>query len=187
MAIRKVTEGIGSWNSKTPFPKDRYAICCIEESFAPSKGSGNPMITRVWEIVSPEVVTNGDRQMNVAGLKMTQYCITKVKDPETKEWDSEKSDKAFGRFATELQLLGYPPEQDVDDENPPLFAKGKTVDAIVSAKKDVARKNPTPEQLRKGQRFGDPIKDANGKDVETYQLQIESILGLSDIKVDAAY
>ena len=185
MAIRKMNEGISSWNSKMPFPKDRYQIACIEESFAPSSG-GSPMVTRKWEIVSPEVVQQGERSLNVGGLQLTQYLVTKVKDKETGEWDKEKSDKAFGRFCDELVNLGFDGTE-VDDENPPLIAKGKTVDAILYAKEDVARKTPTPEQLKKGQRYGDAIKDANGNDVKSYQLQIDSILGLATTQVNQAY
>ena len=186
MAVRNINEGISSWNNKKPFPRDRYAITCIEETFGLSKSSDNPMITRVWEISSPETVQQGDKKMNVAGLKINQYVTTKVKDPKTGGWDAEASDKNFGRFRDELVLMGFT-EEAIDDEAPPLFAKGKTVDAIVYAKADKARKSPTPEQLAKGQKQGDPIKDQDGKEVVTYQLAIDSILGLSTTQVGANY
>lgn len=183
--IRKLNEGVSSWTSRMPWPKDRYSITCIEESFGPSSG-GSPMITRKWEIVNPEIVQFGEKNMNVAGLQITQFLVTKVKDKETGEWNQEKSDKAFGRFVEELQTVGYT-EESIDDENPPLFMKNKTVDAIVYAKEDVARKAPTPEQIKRGQRYGDPIKDADGNDVKSYQLQIECILGVSQTKVGVAF
>jgi len=186
MAIRKLSEGISSWNSKTPFPKDRYQLTCIEEEFGKSKG-GNPMITRTWEITAPELVMNGDKQLNVAGLQTTQYVTLKVKAEGGDGWDIQKSDKAFGRFRDEALTLGLDPDTEVDDENPPLIAKGKTVDAILYAREDVARKPPTPEQLRQGRRFGDEIKDVNNKSIKTYTLQIECILGVVEGGPTVAY
>ena len=55
MAIRNTTDGVGSWNNRMPFPKDRYQITCVEEELKSSSG-GNPMIVRQWEIKSPDVV-----------------------------------------------------------------------------------------------------------------------------------
>jgi hypothetical protein len=186
MAIRKMADGVTTgWNNKMPFPKDRYTITCIEETFDTSKSSGNPMLTQTWEIVAPEFVEQGDRKINVAGAKITRYCTTKVKSTKEElaegapEWNAEKSDKAWGRYHDELIMLGYDDQGEVDDKNPPCFHKGKTVDAIVYAKADVARKSPTPEMLRKGIRQGEAIKDSEGNDVVTYQLNIETILGLA--------
>lgn len=193
MAIRKMTDGVVSgWNNKMPFPKDRYVLTCIEETFDVSKSSGNPMLTQTWEIVSPEFVEQGENKLNVAGCKVTRYVTTKVRS--TKEeieagagpWNTERSDKNWARFHNELLLLGFPEDGEVDDENPPIFALNKTVDAIVYAKADVARKSPTPEQARRRQ-MGDPIKDADGKDVVTYQLQIDSILGLASKQTNVAF
>ena len=42
---------------------------------------------------------------------------------------------------------------------------------------------PTPEERAKGQKIGKPIKGPDGKDVVVYQLQIETILGLSTTEV----
>lgn len=192
MAIRKMNEGVSGWNNKTPFPKDRYTICCIEEDFAPSKSSGNPMLTRTWEIINPELVQIGDRQVNVAGAKIIQYRTTKVKSTKDEieegmgPWNEQSSDKAFGGFRDELLTLGFDSEGEIDDENPPVFAKGKTVDAIVYAKEDKARKSPTAEQIRKRQQ-GDPILDADGNEVVTYQLQLDTILGLASKQVGVAF
>lgn len=187
MSIRKLSEGgVSGWNSKMPFNKDRYTLKCIEEDFAPSKSSGNPMLTRTWEIYCPSPVMIGDREVDIDGLKVTQLCITKVGDGQG-GWDQEKSDKAFSRFRDELVTLGFDPNGEIDDENPPCFALGKTVDAIVYGKKDVARKSPTAEQIKKGIRQGDPIKDAAGKDVVVYQLAIDQILGLSTTEVNRPF
>lgn len=183
MAIRKMTEGgLSTWNSKLPFPKDRYTLRCIEEEFAPSKSSGNPMLSRVWEICCPTPVLIGDREVDIDGCKINQFRVVKVKGKDG-EWDQEGSDKAFTGFRDELLSLGFDPNGDVDDENPPCFALGKVVEAIVYGKKDTARKSPTPEQIKKGIRQGDPIKDANGKEIVVYQLAIDTILGLSTVEV----
>lgn len=183
MAIRKVTEGVSQWNSKIPFPKDRYVIHCLDEVFGISKSSGNPMLTREFEIVAPETVQVGEKTISLAGAKITQYRPTKVKAAEG--WDIAKSDKKFGELRDELLNCGFTGE-DIDDENPPIFMKGKTFEAIVYAKEERSRKAQTPEQRAKGEP-GDAIKDASGKEVVTYQLQIEVILGQSTTKIDAAF
>jgi hypothetical protein len=180
MAVRKMTEGASSWNNKMPFPKDRYQIRCIEEEFGLSSGD-NPMITRTFEILSPETVPVGDRTISVGGRKVIQYRITKVRNSKEDvskgepEWNEEKSDKSFGQLRDELNLVGYDKEE-IDDENPPLIFKDKIFDAILYGKEDTARKAPA-----KGQRVGEAIKDANGKEIKSFQIQIESILGLSTV------
>ena len=187
MAIRKVSEGVSGWTNKMPFPQDRYSICCIEEEFVMSKSKNNPQLVRTWEIISPPIVQMGDKSISVAGLKITEYQPTKVHNEDGDGWNTEASDKAFGRFRDGLLLAGFDPNGEIDDENPPLFMKGKTLDAIVTATKEVACKPPTPEQLRKGQRKGDPIKDGEGNEVNSYQLKIGQMLGLSQTKVNVAY
>lgn len=192
MAIRKMTDGVSGYNNKTPFPRDRYSICCVEEDMEISKSKDNPMLKRQWEVVSPETVALGDRTISVAGVKFTTYTTTKVRSTKEEveagepEWNEEKSDKAFGRLRDDLLLVGFDPDGEIDDENPPCFMKGKTVEAILYAREDVARKSPTPEQAKKRQP-GDPIKDAEGNDVVTYQIQLESILGLSEKQVGVPY
>lgn len=184
MAIRGVTEGVSNWNSKMFFPKDRYSITCIEEEFKKSDG-GNPMLIRTWEIKHPETIQLGDKTVNIGGTKVTQYVVTKVSDGEG-GWDTQKSDKAFGRFRDELLSVGFS-DPEIDDENPPVFMKGKTVEAVLYGKKSQSFKDPTPEQRAAGKRIGDPIKDVDGKDIVIYQIQIESILGLSEHQVAVPY
>lgn len=185
MATRNVNEGVGSWNNRMPFPKDRYQITCIEEELKSSSG-GNPMIVRTWEIASPEKVQIGEREVSIAGQRIMTYGVTKVKAEDGEGWDAEKSDKCFARLVDDLKLLGFDGSE-IDDENPPLIARGKTVDAIVYARESQSFKDPTPEQRAQGKKIGDPIKDANGKDVKVYQLAIEQILGLSTVQTDVPY
>lgn len=187
MAIRKMTEGVSSWTRTMPFPRDKYQIRCTSEEFGVSSGD-NPMITREFEILSPDTVPLGDRMVSVGGKTVMQWRVCKVRDDKNpKEWDLVKSDKAFGQLRDELLLAGWDPDEDIDDENPPLFFKDKVFDAILYGKEDVSRRAPTPEQLKKGQKFGDAIKDANGKEIRTYQIQIDQILGLSTTDTNKPY
>jgi hypothetical protein len=186
MAIRKTSEGISQWNNKLPFPKDRYTIRCIEESFGLSKSSDNPMISRTWEVLTPELVTIGDKQVNVAGAKIQQYVVCKVKDPETGGWDAKKSDVKFGQLRDDLTALGYEGEE-IDDENPPMIGMGKVVDAILYGKVNQSFREPTPEEKAQGKRVGQPIKDGAGNDVKTYQINIDTILGLATAEANRPY
>lgn len=176
--IRKTSDGVSSWNNKLPLPRDRYTLRCIEESFGLSKSSDNPMLSRTWEIVAPETVTIGDKQVSVAGQKVQQYLVTKVKDPDTGGWDAKKSDTKFGQLRDDLQKLGFEGEE-IDDENPPLVAESKVVDAILYGKLNQAFKEMTAEQRASGAKVGSPITDASGQPIKTYQIQIDSILGLA--------
>ena len=186
MSIRKLNEGVSGWNSRMAFPKNRYTLRCIEEDFAPSK-AGNPMLVRKWELCQSEPVEIGDKKVDVDGLAITQWVVTKVKSEDGDGWDTAKSDKAYGRFADELRLVGYPEDGEIDDENPPCFMKGKVVDAIVYGKEQVSYQSPSSEERAKGLRVGQPIKDASGKDVKVVQLNIDNILGLSTTEVNRPY
>ena len=166
-----MTDGVSGWNNSTPFPQNSYTIRCIEETFGPSKSSGNPMITRKWEIVSPETVQIGDRQVSVAGQEITEYITCKVKNEDGDGWNVAKSDKAFGRLRDDLLLLGADASSDIDDENPPTIARGLEVIAYVYAKEQARLAAPTPEQLAKGQKQGSPVM-VDGKEVKRYDLAI---------------
>lgn len=185
MSVKSVKDAVGQWRNNTPFPKDRYVLHCVEEVFGES-GSKNLMLTRTWEIVSPEVITVGDRNLQVAGQQIVEYVVTKNSDGEG-GWDEKKSSSSFGRATEDFKILGFA-EDSWDDENPPKLAKGKTIDGIVYAEETVQRKSPTPEQLSKGIKMGDPIKDASGKDVKAYQLKLGTKLGISaSVKINTAF
>ena len=183
MANRKLNEGVGSWNKSMAFPKNRYTLRCIEEDMKIAN-SGSVMCQRKWEICQGEPVVIGEKSIDIDGLTLTQYATTKVKGEEG--WDAEKSDKAFSRFAEDLQKCGFEGDE-IDDENPPCFMKGKVVDAIVYGKEVISYQSPNAEQKAKGQKIGDPIKDANGKDIRETQLQIDQILGLSTTEINRPY
>lgn len=172
---------VGVWRRNVPFPKNRYTLRCTDETMETSS-AGNLMLHRTWEICSPTPVqsVDGQKQLDIDGLKMEQYVTFRIF--ENGELETEKTAKAINALREDLQLLGFE-EDSFDDENPPLIAKGKVVDAIVYGKKNASYMEPTPEERAKGQKVGKPIKDANGKDVVVYQLQIETILGLSTTEV----
>lgn len=183
MAIVKMVDStsVGSWKKSMPFPKNRYTMRCIEEDNQTSS-NGNSMLVRTWEIYQPSPVTSvdGTKQLDIDGLKITQYLTYRVFDGD--EVNKESTSKAINALRDDLALLGFEGDE-FDDENPPQIAKGKVVDAIIYGKKNQSFMEPSPEQRAKGQRVGEPIKDANGKDVVVYQLQIETILGLSTTEI----
>ena len=191
MATVKLSDSnlVSGWNSKMDFPKDNYTLRCLEEEIKPSK-NGHPMVHLTWEICRNEPVQFGNKLIDVDGLKIEQYILTKHKKEDgpngTIVWDAEKSAKALGRYCTVLRNCGFDLEQEIDDENPPSFFKGKVVDAVVYARKDVSRKSPTAEQAKKGLP-GDVIKDPFGKEVATYQLQVDQIFGLSSVDTNKLY
>lgn len=183
MAVKALNSGVGNWNMTIPFPKDAYVLHCVGEELG-FAGSGSVMITREWEIVSPATITVGENTYNIAGQKITQYLVTKVKAEDKQSWDEAKSAASFSRLAEDLKTLGFEGTE-VDDENPPLIAKGKSVDAIVSAKSDVQRKAPTKEMLAKGIKQGEEIL-VNGKKVTVYNLNINQIVGINNkVKIDS--
>ena len=176
MAERDLNSGVGIWNNKKPFPKDNYICRCIEEKFAPS-GKGNPMVTRQWEIVSPEVVTVGDGQLSVVGVKFFQYLMTQVL--ENGQVDKDKSDKSFAKLAEDYKALGYD-KTSIDDQNPPLIAKGKCAYIILWAKEDKQTKPLTNAERLAGKKVGEDIVDpATGKPLIKYVLNVDQVLGIA--------
>lgn len=185
MAIRATTEGVGQWNNKMPFPKDRYTLRVTEEVMKIS-GNDNPQIARTLEIVAPEIGEIDGKKISVVGCKIYQYLPSKVSDGNG-GWDQEKSDKAYGKLRDDL-LMFDPSLTEIDDENPPCIAKGRYVDAIIVGRSDKSYKPPTKEQIAKGMKVGDPIKDAQGNDVEVYKLAIEgSILAVVEAPAGVAF
>ena len=177
MSERDINSGVTSWRNNKPFPKDRYLCRCIEEKFAPS-GSGNPMITRQWEIVSPETVTVGEGTMSVVGARVTQFLMTRVLDKGVE--DKAKTDKAFGQLADDYKAMGYT-KSTIDQDNPELIAKGKGADLIIYAKEDKQTKPLTNEDRLNGKKVGEPILDNSGQPIVKYQLQIEANIGLATL------
>lgn len=162
-------------------PKDRYAIQCTEEEFGESS-KGNMMITRTWEIVSPTEKPINGQTYGIAGIVLKQYLTTVCfkEGANGKEVDTAKTATMMGQVFEDYKKLGLPCE-DIDENNPPLLAKGLVVNAILLSKEFQQTKSATPEQLAKGQKYGDPILDEDGKALHSYKVQLDynGILGLS--------
>lgn len=167
------------WNSKVPFNKDNYILRCVEAEFGPSKSSNKPMITLGFEIAAPQEMQVGDESYIIAGLKTKKYYVTQSIN-EKGEVDIEKTEslrkqleELYNMFG--ISFEGFNPENvDVSE------FKGKLVHALLSCNSTEERKSPTREQLLKGQRQGDIIKNpVTGKPMIKHFPQIDEFYGLA--------
>ena len=165
-----------TWNSEISFPQDNYIIRCIDESFGPSKSSQNPMITLGFEFVAPETITVAGEEYGIAGVKIPDYlAVTKVMN-EDGSVDSEKSDNCKTRLNKLCIAFGLPAIDNPD--NPTLGFKNKLVWALCNCNTVERRKSPTAEQLAKGQKQGDVLKNPiTGKPLVLYFPKIVEIFG----------
>jgi len=185
MATRNLQQAPGTLTSKDKLPQRRYAVRCIEEVFGQSS-KGNGMITRTWEVVDPEAVNINGANKIVAGVQVKQYLNVIVLDQATGARDDEASDKALARLRDENANLGLPVDS-IDDENPQLLCKGIVADAILGSEEYSPREELTAEARAQGKTLGEPIKYADGTPVVSYKPRLISILGLSSVKVNAAF
>lgn len=180
MAIVKRSETTSTLTQTDRLPKQRYSLRCLKEEFGPSKSSGNLMITRKWEIVSPETIEINGKQVEIAGVELNpQYVVIRNNNPDGTK-DVEKSNKSIGRFLNERHNLGLNAEE-VDDEAPPLDLEGKIVDAICDAEESVMRERSVNGKP------GKEILDANGNKIVRYYPKVVEILGMSSVQVNRPY
>ncbi len=168
LVTRESLQGVAKskLHSGIPIPTDRYQLRCKKEKFEKS-AAGNGMIKRVWEIVSPDIIIDGNTYV-IAGIQVFQNCVLEVKGDTTKTANMQKW---FLDDQAKLDLDG----SGVDPENPKLEAEGIVVDMVLEAEAKYQRKNPKP-----GQEVGDVINGADGKPLPpTYQTIISrnGILG----------
>jgi hypothetical protein len=146
---------VRKWNSEIPWThREDYILRVTEESFGPSKSSGNPMITLKMEVVSPETMEVAGAEYNIAGVSfgLTKYYPTQViEDGETNQ---TKTVQAQDRVKELYRAFGLD-DSSINFENPTLGFKGKTVYARLYNNATEQRRAPTKEQLAKGQRQGD--------------------------------
>lgn len=164
-------------NPSIELPRDRYAVRIKEETFEISKRSGNPMIVLTPELVSPDSFVNpvDGSKVNIAGVELKKMYLTLS----SKE-GPEKSQKCFDMYSDMRDKFGEPiGEEGVDINNPPKTFKGKVVDAICASEEFIQRKNPTADQVAKGQP-GDPILDQNGNQIKSYFAYVVNVLGLAN-------
>lgn len=169
-----------------PAFRDRYIIRCVDESFGPSS-KGNPMITLEWELcgyqkpdgsLSETIVRNGQTYM-IAGKRNINTYHTLMEGP---------AGQNYIEFREKLKL----PIDDIDENNPPLDHKGIVASAILSAEDLIQRKALTEEEkeeLKKSGKppLGEPILDEDGKEIHTYRIKIDQILGRSSVEVNRPF
>jgi len=178
------------WNSAVMFPQDNAILRVIEAGFGPSKSSGNPMITLGYEIVAPESINVAGVDYSVAGLKITPgYYTTATLDDAEKTTTNEQ--RVFKSASPERPSLYEVFEIDttgVDKNNPDVTVfKGKLVHALLTSEVKEKTKSPTAEQLKKGQKVGDVIKNPKtGKPEITFYPKIVKLYGLADGGVSGA-
>lgn len=180
MAIIKATEAPVNLGSNIALPRDRYIIRCTAEEFGPSKSSGNPMITRTWEIVSPESIMIDGKKVIIAGTEIKRYNTLEVIG------DQAKTLKAVGSYLADNAKLGLP-SAEVDTENPELLCEGVCAHAILSSEEQVTRKALTDEERAEGKKFGEAIKDQEGNELKRYNHRIEQILGVAVLEANQQY
>lgn len=166
------------WTKKTPFPKDNFILRCTDEAFGQSS-SGNPMITLDFEIISPETVDVGTALVNVSGVQIRKWYVTKNFDGDTINID--KSAKSAEALKALYKAFGLDAEN-INPDNPVLGFKGKCVHALLYGKQEEQTKSPTSAQLAEGKRKGDVIIDPVTKlPMVQYSPQIDTIYGLAQV------
>lgn len=174
------------WNSKVQFPKDNYVIRCMDDSFGPSKSSGKPMITLGFEIVSPETITVDGSEYTIAGTELKAYYVTQSVD-EQGNIDVEKTQNIAARLKKLYEAFGLD-FSTFNPENPTLGFKGKSVHALLYGDVQEQRKAPTAEQIAKGQKQGDVLKNPiTGKALVSYYPKIDDIFGLASADAGKPY
>jgi hypothetical protein len=167
-----------NWNSKVQFPTDNFIVRCTEASFGPSKSSQKPMITLEFEVVSPDAVNVAGEDYNVAGQKTRpMYFVTQSIDAEG-NLDISKTENIKKRLDDLCEKFGVPPITNPENPDVAVF-KGKEVWALLASDIQQKCKSPTADQLSRGLKQGDVIKDPiTGKPVVSYWPKIDSFYGL---------
>jgi len=186
---------ITKWNAEIPIPTDSdYSARITGASFSPSKGSGNPMITLNWEMVSPATKMVGDKEVSLTGIKLKDtYHTTKVLDGT--EVVADKTEAARARVFVsnnpdqpslweKLKLDGAKE----DPENPNVKQLiGKVVLVQCSSESIEDRATPTSEELTKAKKnnihpskAGRILKNPlTGKDRVKHWPKIDEIFGVA--------
>ena len=196
------------WNSKVQFPSDSDFILRITNaSHAPSKSSGNPLLTVEWEVVAPETKDVAGETYVVAGVKsgpMNHLYYTTCTPG-----DDEKSAANLERLTGDGERKGF--LRMCFPDNPELIAsfnpetpspellnglKGKLLYAQMSADTTFQRKSPTPAQIedakkKKTRAEGDiQVHPVTGAKLVTYLPKVREVFGeapASALKPGAGY
>jgi len=152
------------------------------------------MFTVETEVVQPSTYTVGDQEVNIAGVKATNYFITKVFG-ENGEVDEEKTATARAR------VFGPSPNPDQpslyerleldgsaeDPENPDTKKLlGKLIMTQMSSQIEEQRKTPTADEIAKAKIARQKPQSAlmknpkTGKVMVKYWPKVDEIFGLAD-------
>lgn len=140
------------WNQKIAFPTDSYLLKVVEEEVKSTK-KGTPTVSLVLEVVSPETNEVAGEEIEVVGAKVYKSIYFKSVDDDG-NINQTKTDN-MTRMNEELyQKFGL--TYNGNSDNPNTGFKNKYVWAVVTNATREQRKNPTQEQLNRGQQ-GDII------------------------------
>lgn len=169
------------WNNKLIIPTASDYTCRVTEaSFGPSKGSGNPMITLSWELVSPKEVEIAGKLVTIAGVSMrdSYHTTANPTDNAKNQANQERIKDLFKKFGLD--------DTSIDFNNPDISSfRGKCLFCTVKSKKTEDRKAPTTAQIEEakasGKRAeGDVMKNPiTGEELVSYWPEITEIFGLA--------
>lgn len=171
-------------SSDIPLPRDRYTARCCKEEAVLAKSSGNLQLVRTWEIVQPDSFVYNGNVVKISGTQVIQYLPVKCFEEKDGKSAADRTASAQDRLFKENAKLGL--AQEVDDEQPALECQGVIADVILASDEYVQRKEPTAEQ-RAAKQMGDPIKDANGKEIKRYTPRFVEVLGRSTLAANQPY
>jgi hypothetical protein len=150
-----------------PYLSDAYDLRVVKATFAPSKKSGNPMITLGLEIIRPQSIERDGKTYDLTSLEPVMRLML---------WQTDKFD-GLGDAKKFLETLGLPLV--IDTENPDLKPyEGLCFRAFLGSeeitKKKVTGKNPDgsvkwepilDEETKQPIKMGWQLKPVNGGDV----------------------
>lgn len=174
------------YNNNLQLPRDNYVIRCTEESFGPSKSSGNPMATLNFEIDSPEEVEIAGVRYTVAGARVSPVYLSTLGKNESGEVDADKTAKSRERFVAMLTNFGLPTDN-INWDNPTLGFKGKLVHALLYSDESEQRKTPTKEQMARGQQGDILLHPITKVPLVKYYPKVDTIFGLAEVAANKAF
>lgn len=166
-----------NWNNKVPFPSDsNYMNRIIDAKFAPSKSSGQPMLTLEYEVVAPTAgVVIGDSEYNLLGVKVKKYHVTKKLNEGIVDIDKTAESQ---EQIKELYVLHGLDSTDINWDNidvKPFI--GVVVYTQMYGEAVEERKLPTAEQLKRGDQGDLQRHPVTGEKLIQYRPQIKTVFG----------
>ncbi len=174
------------YNRSMQFPtNDNYVNRITGAEFTDSKRTGNPMIHYKAEVILPDTVDIGGKQVTVAGVETDQYLVTANMKADGTQ-DEDKTSESRERVSEFLSRVGV----DVASfnwDNPDVNQlKGKVVLTAMGCDITPYRKDPTPEQKAAGQEGDIMINPLTNKPKIGYKPKIVEVWGLAPERVAGA-